>query len=294
MEIIMINFISLSLYGTNKRYWNPIPYLFLSYERTYMRVIPNLHIKLHIHHLSTEIPLYKMLEILSEKWGKLQIQVINEDVINARGMLWRMIPLWDKNVKYFFCRDIDTVPVTEEIKSVKYFVNKQTFMVHGMRSHPFHTLQLMGGLCGFDAENIRNKTKLFPTYIEFLNYAKKNIPRCRENWKWGGDQDLLHEYFLKLFSKSPRLILDCKIPNKIGKVPDLKFPAIRVQNCPGIKLHECDNTLLLRNDRLIKFAGEPVIVSGSVLKETLKIRSPLADLLNKIFTDHPDIRRYYM
>ena len=45
----MANIISLALYGTHNRYWGNLPYLFICYEQTYMKVISDLKLRIYLH-----------------------------------------------------------------------------------------------------------------------------------------------------------------------------------------------------------------------------------------------------
>lgn len=87
--------------------------------------------------------------------------------ISGIGMLWRMLPIWENDVNYVFCRDLDSILTPRQMKFVLAFL-KSNYNIHNILDNPSHA-GLMGGMCGFKAEYIRNKYSTFASMIKSYN-----------------------------------------------------------------------------------------------------------------------------
>ena len=185
-----MNIISYSLFGEDRSYFYPLPYIIAANSIIYSG-FKNV---IYIHKQSLDIDLsifLKELQIL--KPDILELKIIDCPYKNLQPTLWRMMPLWDKNVDILLCRDVDSATTSMEAKSVYTFM-RSDYMIHGIRSYKLHSTKLMAGLCGFKCNTIRNEcnflTKSFDDYVEY----------CRginPDFTWGCDQKILDYFFYK-------------------------------------------------------------------------------------------------
>ncbi|CAG7720903.1 unnamed protein product [Allacma fusca] len=64
-------------------------------------------------------------------------------------MLWRSIPMGDPTVKIFASRDLDSRLSQREKDAVDQWEDSG-YPIHGMRDHPLHLTEIMGGMWGAD------------------------------------------------------------------------------------------------------------------------------------------------
>jgi len=237
-----------------------------------------------------------MLDEWAKNWPSLQIVVMDETNTNSKGMLWRMKPLWDNDVRHFFPRDIDAVPIPMEIKATIMFL-KSKLMFHSMRSHPRHTLPLMGGLCGFFAERIRKELPICKTFEELVQFGSSNVAYCKAGWKWGSDQFVLDEYFVKrVLPKSRRgEFLNSPLGNKIGRVGRIfvESTPMTETHCTSVKLDGVNMTILKEHDRIINYAGEIFTAKPELLQNVLSIDSPCVKVFKGIVQKYDDVKQHY-
>jgi hypothetical protein len=108
----------------------------------------------------------------------------------TKAMLWRMVPVFDPNVDYVFCRDIDAAPMPRDRACCEQFIASDA-VVHTIHDHNAH-LGIMGGLCGFKAPEFRKQTGIDSMDMLYLIANQSN-----EQWaKHGTDQDVLNRLLL--------------------------------------------------------------------------------------------------
>lgn len=111
----------------------------------------------------------------------------------CKKMLWRLLPLWDEDVDYVFCRDVDSLPTWRERCADEEFIASgcAAGVIH---DDPMHS-HLMGGLCHFDARMFRKIVDLpFDQFIKTVN-----LDGTVRDWhKHGSDQDFLNKYVAHL------------------------------------------------------------------------------------------------
>jgi hypothetical protein len=143
----MINVIAYSLFGKpSGLYANSVITVLYASRVLY----PNWKIRLyHDENLGSDVK-----NICSEL--NVDLYFVKNDPKLCEGMLWRIKPLFDKDVKYLICRDVDSLPCPQDRFAVEEFVqNAGTF--HNICASTSHSVPVMGGLCGFDAEEFRKK-----------------------------------------------------------------------------------------------------------------------------------------
>jgi hypothetical protein len=71
------------------------------------------------------------------------------DVSHIHPMTWRFLAMGDPTVKEFAVRDLDSRLSQRERDAVDQW-EESGYPVHGMRDHPFHGTEIMGGMWGAD------------------------------------------------------------------------------------------------------------------------------------------------
>lgn len=91
-----------------------------------------------------------LLKKLAEQ-GLITLVEAGVNLKKGRSMLWRLLPLWDKTVSHFLCRDLDSLLLIKDRRMVETFIASKA-AVHCVNDHPDHTVPMMGGMIGFDRE----------------------------------------------------------------------------------------------------------------------------------------------
>src|SRR5688572_9876366 len=81
---------------------------------------------------------------------------VNAEENLCTSMLWRMKPIFESEAEYVLCRDADALTSYREAGAVKKFIESGKIL-HGMADNPAHSIPLMGGMCGFKCEPLREK-----------------------------------------------------------------------------------------------------------------------------------------
>ena len=143
--------VSFAIWGNAFLYWHTLP----SVVKSTLALYPGWQIRIH-----TDAETYK------SHWGKLLQELQLHKIIEVRvcdpapytkAMMWRLLPLWDKDVEVVICRDMDSIPTVRERDCVGEFMISPC-IAHGINDHPCHTQPLMGGMCGFKKEVAANWT----------------------------------------------------------------------------------------------------------------------------------------
>jgi len=101
----------------------------------------------------------------------------------CENMLWRLKPLWDENVNFVICRDLDSVITPRERYAVQEFINLDG-TCHNLAELPQHNTCLMGGLCGFSGKEFRKN---------FKNISWNNLIASHKLTVKGSDQTFLRD-----------------------------------------------------------------------------------------------------
>ncbi|MBD3242958.1 MAG: hypothetical protein GF331_20365 [Chitinivibrionales bacterium] len=267
------------------RYWANIPALLVIIDHAF----PRHAMRLHVDPASSKHPLFEFVQTLSNRHPRLEVRTVHRDGSKELPMFWRMLPLWDPAVRLCHPRDIDSLPTLEELRAVRYFEEHERFLVQGMRSHPNHngpSCRILGGLCGFRADELRRRRRIPQTFDEFVALA--------QGAKWGDDLRLLRQHFVDRRSfLFRRRVLDTLLtaqvhPYRRKRTATLSLDELREVDLPQVSAEAQD---LLR--RLSAWAGEPVRATGQALEETLDLGGAAAEAIRASIADFPAAREYY-
>lgn len=118
----------------------------------------------HDHHIDSA-HYGRVLKVLQAE-GLVKLLHVPGPTWKCLGMLWRMLPLWDYEVEYSFCRDGDSLLTPRERKIVEHFIQSGMSAL-GVNDIGQHSVELMGGMTGFRCIRFREMTG-FGTWQQFL------------------------------------------------------------------------------------------------------------------------------
>jgi len=124
-------------------------------------------------------------------------------------LIWRFLPVIDRQVDYFLSRDLDSRISEREVACVDEFLKSES-LIHVMRDHPAHGASMLGGTWGAKVVNQRKDfflafKKLFKDGIAYLSRDKgggwDQIALLRFVWPWAKHVLFSHDsYTCKKFS----------------------------------------------------------------------------------------------
>jgi hypothetical protein len=177
-----VRVVSYALWGDNPLYWNG----FEALVKGHHAVWPGWEMRIHYDDSIAGNP-YQLLAYHLDVEGLIRLVHAGERCGErmARGMLWRMKPIWSEQVEVCVCRDADAVPVIADRWAVEEFI-ESVATVHGINDAQAHSIPLMGGMVGFKCRHFRPMLDA----LDWHQFAAK----CKRPNEHGGDQDLLMEY----------------------------------------------------------------------------------------------------
>lgn len=195
------------------------------------------------------------------KLGLLQLVIVNnggsmwEQPVKGVGMLWRLLPVWESENEYVFCRDLDSILTPRQAKFVKSFIESGK-SVHGINDNNAHDIPLMGGMIGVKCCDFINLTG-FQNFPDMINSWSVNRPFWDEH---GKDQIFLME---KIWHKVSRNSLIHKIngPNDRCMMKDC---------VPGCNLIEVNDKILEEGDNFTNYIGASNCISTTYGERSLQ------------------------
>ena len=198
--------------------------------------------------------LCRVLEILNHQLKRFSVQTIDMEYQTTEPAIWRMMPMWRRDVEIFHTRDIDSMPTEAEYKYTKAF-EKSKYSIGTLRTHQNHygvKCRMLAGLSSFKPEKIPMYIK-GPGFQEY--YAKKH------NW-YGSDQDLM----IKTFTEDKVFTANNFFDGKHGEQKNKQdFPCIEAKECDlNFQISEEATELfkVMRDEKLNNWPGEPVDARG--------------------------------
>lgn len=184
----------------NQRYWFNIPSIYLINKMVY----PEYDTKFYLSPNIFDNPLSEVFNILD-----INYEIIQREYSFTEPAIWRMMPLWERNVDIFHARDVDSLTSENEYKYIIAFENSNC-SVGTIRSHENHynlPCRMLAGLCSFKPKNI---PLLIKNFSFDMYYSMKD-----ENY--GSDQNLLIKTFTFNSQFTKDNFLDCKIDRQFNK-----------------------------------------------------------------------------
>lgn len=179
----------------NKRYWFNIPSILLINKLLY-------HDYEMYFYLSPNIwdnPLSDIFNI----FDNVKTITINREYNFTEPAIWRMMPLWERNIEVFHPRDVDSLTNDLEYKFIKEFESSDC-LVGTIRSHENHygiLCRMLAGLSSFKPNKINPAIK---GYNFDFYYSLRGS-------EYGSDQNLIIKLFTKNEEFTKDYFLDCKI-----------------------------------------------------------------------------------
>ena len=162
--------------------------------RAHYAIWPYWTIRIHHDDRVVELPYFRALEKMNEV-GLVELRFFgkSDSICGANGMLARLRPIFDEDVEYVACRDVDSVPMPRDRRCVEEFIGSGR-VLHGINDHEQHS-GLMGGLTTIHAPKFRavvgvdSVEALMAKYGHDIDFTKH-----------GSDQDLLNRFALFAFT----------------------------------------------------------------------------------------------
>ncbi|MGV0949109.1 MAG: hypothetical protein ACOYB3_00245 [Azonexus sp.] len=284
-----MNLISKVLFGTQGRYW----YTLLTSVVSNLELYKGFSIRLYI---ASDVRSHPISSILDELSDKLPMQVfeIPGAYTATEPSMWRLRPLWEP-VDMLLCRDVDSVPTTEEVQAVRLWQTTQ-YPIHSIRSFHLHDTLIMAGLCGFRPGDLPFVTQQVPTFDRYVELYKQHSSQC-PGFVWGCDQEALR----MLFSNLRPYIFDCPIGNcgphnealGIPTAPKETTYKISVSDLNADLLRICDGIMAEPWGDFKGFAGRPIGNTRPQLVEILKLDLPSCAVVRSILDNNSDYKSFY-
>ncbi|CAB4060741.1 unnamed protein product [Lepeophtheirus salmonis] len=121
-------------------------------------------------------------------------------------LLWRFLPVLDKQVSLFLSRDLDSRISQREVSAVETFLESDEYSFHVMRDHPAHATTIMGGTWAVKVDRHRKEfkssfKKLFKdtsglAYINRTLGGYDQVALSKYVWPWAKWRALSHDSYL--------------------------------------------------------------------------------------------------
>lgn len=250
------------------RYWLNLPSIMIVNNSLFKDSI----IRLYIPKLLETNKYYKLLELFDENIENFELVKIDKQYIQTEPAIWRIMALWDNDIDFCFCRDIDSIVTRKEAQSMIYFM-KSGLMIHNIRSTKQHNNEgtsIMAGLNGFNVKKTKPGLPLPESFDKYMSFyedtTKKGV--------WGCDQEALLNFFIRhRTARITKQVLDTYIQPKrntprFGRVDKNKYYDMvsldeNVYN--NISFSPETERLLSISDSTTCWAGEPINASGRTL-----------------------------
>ena len=233
------------------RYWFNLPAVALANKILF----PDYTMLLHVSKNVWENELSLVIKILGENIDTFEVRTIERDYNLTEPALWRMIPLWDRDVETFHTRDLDSLPNEDEYRFVRAF-EASDCSIGTIRTHENHygvKCRMLAGLSSFKTQQIPWNIKLdkFDTFYAMRHNA------------YGSDQDLMIKFFTNNRDFTGKSFFDYATHNQ--KNPQ-DFPCIRAKDeqMKLIEVDEAKREVLSKVEKIFgnTWCGEPIDARG--------------------------------
>jgi len=216
---------------------------------------PNHEMRVYITPNIVEHRLFPIFGALSQQ-KTLTYEVVNMDYTGTEPAIWRMMPLWQRDVDIFHTRDIDSVPTETEYRYTSAF-EKSECAIGTLRTHANHygiKCRMLAGLSSFKPQKV--------PFI--LKYDSFNTYYAMKHGNYGSDQDLMIERFTNSPEFTKNQFFDHKAYNQANSQD---FPCIEASEdeLSRIPLNNEQKMVfsMQKEHNLDNWAGEPVDTRGN-------------------------------
>jgi hypothetical protein len=195
---------------------------------------------------NNDIPLERKVNNYA-KAGLIKVNTVHFDSnqiwahpVKGVGMLWRLLPIWDVDNDYVFCRDLDSILTPRQVRFVTDFIRSNK-VVHGINDNAAHNIPLMGGMCGFLTREFRHMTGV-SCFEELIRWSNQRS----DQWdSYNQDQMFLMNYVW------PRVNASSLIHRPTG--PNDRC---MLKDCvPGLVLANISEKVLQEGDNFTNYIG---------------------------------------
>lgn len=133
-----------------------------------------------------------------EQNGSITLELAGSNAELCEAMLWRMKPLFTKDVKgdfkydYVLCRDLDSLSTYREAQAVQMWINNGK-AAHAITDSVSHTIPMLGGMIGFVPGSFRTRINV-PSYEDLMRSCRFDLS------KKGADQRFLNSFIYPKYS----------------------------------------------------------------------------------------------
>jgi len=134
--------------------------------RSYMAAFPDYLIVIH-HDESLFVGYYGpvLVRLARLHPDRVRLVYVGESQAACLSMIWRLKPIWDCDADYVFCRDLDAVATVRERRCCEDFI-ETGFDIHSISDSVSHDVAIMGGMCGFRSQAIRQNRPSWQSLID--------------------------------------------------------------------------------------------------------------------------------
>lgn len=279
----MKQIVSLCVFGKDEEFWKfTLPAIIIN-----KIVYKDFIIRLYVSSMDINHVLISALRELSNNTF-FELVIVDKPYLSLEVTIWRMLPLWDKDVDVFLCRDVDAYPTSMEVKSTYYFLNHSEYDIHGIRSCASHSgLYLMAGLCGFRKEKLKDLpgTSTYNVY-EKLTYHIST----------GGDQEALKQCFYNSEGVKHLITLDTVLRTCLTTIfsPEVFNPSrVSIEEYDKVDISFVDSSGVLDWGKGIEYEGQHQYFSLDVFKKLLEFDCEISKVVKEIVNSNLGVKNYF-
>jgi hypothetical protein len=179
--------VSIALFGDPEKYGVYLSTFVLAHHNVFPRA-EGWGLAVHVDERAAESAHGAFLKRIEAR-GLASVHVMGATPARTKGMAWRLRPIFDNDVGYAFCRDLDALPMPRDRAACEQFM-RSGCITHTIHDNVAHA-GIMGGLCGFHAPLLKDWTGL-TSLDQFFATAERFKPAWDEH---GTDQIVLNRLF---------------------------------------------------------------------------------------------------
>ena len=193
----MRKIISLSIFNSSKHayrpgfYWQHLRHVLWGY----LNLFPDWEIWIY-HDGSLYNNYYGGVVLNLQDKGLVKLIYMGEEKAICKAMLWRLNPIFDQDVDYVLCRDIDHTSTVRERTMANQFIQTGKAL-HCVQDNPSHSVPMMGGLISFNATRTREilKETSLDDLLRTCNWGNERL------MEHGTDQHFLNKKLWPILKK---------------------------------------------------------------------------------------------